>query len=87
MAERSLSDLNRVLGPDHPLTLIACRTVAGGYLGTGRTSEAITLYERAACATERLLGPDHPDTRNALTALTLARNSQRPPRQHRPWKR
>jgi hypothetical protein len=72
--------------PDHPLTLIACRTVAGGYLGTGRTGEAIALYEHAVRDSERVLGPNHPDTRDAHTALAHARNYRHQAKPRWPWR-
>ncbi|AXE83653.1 hypothetical protein C1703_01505 [Streptomyces sp. Go-475] len=52
----------RVLGPDHPDTLVSRREVAVGLGWLGRWADALTEYRRVAAARERVLGADHPDT-------------------------
>ena len=59
---RTLADHERILGPDHPETLLSRNNLAIAYQGAGRVDEAITLYEQTLAARERVLGPDHPDT-------------------------
>jgi hypothetical protein len=52
----------RVLGPDHPDTLVSRREVAVGLGWLGRWTDALTEYRTVAGARERVLGADHPDT-------------------------
>ncbi|MGW5317831.1 tetratricopeptide repeat protein, partial [Nocardia thailandica] len=44
--EQTLTDRERVLGPDHPTTLASRNNLAGAYESAGRLAEAITLYEQ-----------------------------------------
>ena len=60
--QRALTARERVLGPDHPDTLISVNNLAFLYESTGRYGEAEPLYQRALTARERVLGPEHPDT-------------------------
>ncbi|ESP95707.1 nephrocystin (plasmid) [Streptomyces sp. GBA 94-10 4N24] len=60
--ERTLADSERVLGPDHPDTLLSRHNLAGAYESAGDLGRAIPLYERTLADSERVLGPDHPDT-------------------------
>ena len=55
----------RVLGPDHPDTLVSSREVAVGLGWLGRWSDALTVYREVAEARDRVLGADHPDTLTA----------------------
>ena len=71
--ERTLTDRERLLGPDHPDTLTSQDGLAGAYQAAGRLTEAIPLYERTLTDRERLLGPDHPDTRATQNNLANAR--------------
>ena len=71
MHEQNLAARERVLGPDHPDTLLSRNNLAVAYRDAGRTDEAISLHEQNLAARERVLGPDHPDTllsRNNLAA-------------------
>ena len=52
----------RVLGDDHPDTLVSRREVAVALGWLGRWSDALTEYRRVATNRERALGADHPDT-------------------------
>ena len=52
----------RVLGADHPDTLVSRREVAVGLGWLGRWADALAEYRRVAAARERVLGADHPDT-------------------------
>jgi tetratricopeptide (TPR) repeat protein len=60
--ERTLTDCERVLGPEHPDTLASRNNLAYTYQEADGTEEAISLFERALTDRERVLGPDHPDT-------------------------
>ncbi|QYC41679.1 Tetratricopeptide repeat protein [Nonomuraea coxensis DSM 45129] len=62
LLEATLADCARVLGPDHPHTLV-CRTyLAFACREAGDLGRAIPLYEATLADCERLLGADHPDT-------------------------
>lgn len=60
--EQILTDRVRILGNDHPDTLISRDNLAGAYEADGRLNEAITLYEQTLADSTRILGNDHPNT-------------------------
>ncbi|MFJ3588038.1 tetratricopeptide repeat protein [Streptomyces sp. NPDC090231] len=62
----------RVLGPDHPDTLVALDDLAAAYGDTGRGQEALRLGERVAEARTRVLGPEHPHTLETLDNLAAS---------------
>ena len=62
IGERLLANYERVLGPDHPGTLVNRNNLAVAYGGAARLDEAISLHEQTLAARERVLGPDHPHT-------------------------
>jgi hypothetical protein len=51
----------RLLGPDHPDTLVSRREVAVGLGWLGGVAVALTEYRCVAQAREPVLGADHPD--------------------------
>lgn len=62
LVEATLTDRERLLGPDHPDTLMSRNNLAVVYRAAGRTAEAIRLLAATLTDSERVLGPDHPDT-------------------------
>ena len=60
--QRALAYRVRVLGEDHPDTLISRSYLAGAYQAAGDPGRAITLYEQILATSMRTLGLDHPDT-------------------------
>ena len=60
--EQILTDRVRILGNDHPDTLISRDNLARAYESNGRLNEAITLYEQTLADSTRILGHDHPST-------------------------
>jgi anti-sigma B factor antagonist len=80
--EANLATMERLHGADHPDTLIARsriadsliarNSIAGAYRATGRTTEAIALYQTTLAMMERLLGIDHPYTVRSSVDLDLA---------------
>jgi len=52
----------RVLGAEHPDTLVTVNNLALLYKSNGRYGEAEPLSRRALAARERVLGAEHPDT-------------------------
>ena len=72
IAEPLLADRERVLGADHPDTLVTRNNLAYAYREAGRTAEAITLNEQNLADQERVLGADHPDTLTSRNNLAIA---------------
>ena len=58
----AVDHLGKILGEDHPQTLIARNNLAGAYESAGRLGEAIPLYEQVLADRVRVLGDDHPHT-------------------------
>ena len=71
--EATLTDRERVLGPDHPDTLTFRNNLAYAYREAGQLGQAIPLYEATLTDSERVLGPDHPTTRIVRNNLQRAR--------------
>ena len=67
--ERTASDSERLLGPEHPDTLTARGHLARSCAQAGRSEEAITISEQVVADMERLLGPEHPGTLTSLGNL------------------
>ena len=63
------ADRARILGPEHPDTLMLQANLAASYRRAGRTADAITIQERVAAESARILGPEHPDTVAVVSAL------------------
>ena len=72
LLEQVLTDSTRILGQDHPHTLVSRNNLAGAYRKAGRITEAITLYEKVLTDRTRILGKDHPATLATLNALASA---------------
>jgi tetratricopeptide (TPR) repeat protein len=72
IAERLVTDQERVWGADHPDTLSSRGNLASAYYAAGRTDEAITLHEQNLADRERLQGPNHPNTLNSRHNLAGA---------------
>jgi CHAT domain-containing protein/tetratricopeptide (TPR) repeat protein len=60
--EQALDLCERILGGDHPDTMIPLNSLAEVYIDQGRYREAEPLLDRALEVRTRLLGRDHPDT-------------------------
>ncbi len=69
---KTLTDCERVLGPDHPDTLTSRNNLAYAYESAGDLGRAIPLYEQTLADRERVLGPDHPDTLTSRNNLAYA---------------
>jgi hypothetical protein len=70
-----LKDSERILGSDHPDTLIDRQNLARAYESVGRLAEAIALFESTLYDFERILGPDHPNTLTSRNNLARARGT------------
>ena len=53
---------DRILGPDHPDTLMAGEQLADACLAAGRAAEALPWFQWVLAKRARALGPDHPGT-------------------------
>ena len=60
--EQVLADQVRVLGPDHPYTLVTRSDVARWRGEAGDPTGAVDAFERVLGDMVRVLGSDHPDT-------------------------
>lgn len=62
LIEKFKADAERLLGPDHPNTLIAMRGLAAAYEDAKRFDEAVTLFEQIVQMNIDKLGIDNPET-------------------------
>ncbi|KKZ68940.1 tetratricopeptide repeat protein, partial [Streptomyces showdoensis] len=70
--ESNLADTERILGSDHPDTLVRRNNLATAYQEAGDLKRAIPLLESNLVDTERILGSDHPDTLRRRNNLATA---------------
>jgi tetratricopeptide (TPR) repeat protein len=70
--QRALADLQHLMGPDHPDTLIAITHLARAYRAAGDLNQAISLFEQNRADTTRVLGPDNPQTLTTIDDLARA---------------
>ena len=71
--EELLTDQQRVLGPDHPDTLITRSNIAYWTVRAGDVTEARRPFDRLLTDQERVLGPNHPHAINTPHALRTYR--------------
>ncbi len=71
--EETLTDQLRVLGPNHPDTLVSKNNLAYAYESVGDFGRAIPLYEETLTDQLGVLGPDHPDTLTSKNNLAGAK--------------
>ena len=74
LCEQTLADRERVLGGDHPDTLVSRNNLAGAYESAGDLGRAISLYEATLADCERVLSGDHPLTKVVRTNIHILRN-------------
>jgi non-specific serine/threonine protein kinase/serine/threonine-protein kinase len=83
---RSVEIRQRVLGPDHPLTLQSMDSLAVFYEQAGRYAEAEKLQAETVAGRRRVLGEDHRDTLQSKDELAIVYESQgRYPESERLW--
>ncbi|SEU47807.1 NB-ARC domain-containing protein [Nonomuraea wenchangensis] len=73
--ERACVTYERVLGGDHPDTLMSRNNLASAYESAGDVGRAIPLYEATLADCERVLGGEHPDTLTSRNNLAYAYKS------------
>ena len=57
-----MSYKEKVLGPEHPLTLTSINNLASVLYGQGKYEEAEAMHQQALEGSEKVLGPEHPLT-------------------------
>ena len=62
----------RVLGAEHPHTLMSANTLAGSLLGQGKYAEAERIHCEVLGVQKRVLGAEHPDTLTAANNLAMS---------------
>src|SRR5271154_495134 len=67
---------NRILGREHPDTLLTRSHLALSYQEDGRLGQAVAILEDTLEAQTRILG-EHPRTRDTAAALEAAKEEQR----------
>ncbi|MEV0119203.1 tetratricopeptide repeat protein, partial [Streptomyces sp. NPDC050844] len=74
-----LADRRRVLGEDHPDTLVSRNNLAGAYWAAEDRGHARSLYEQLLPDCVRVLGEDQPMTEIVRENLAVARAEAPPP--------
>ncbi|MES4908948.1 MULTISPECIES: tetratricopeptide repeat protein [unclassified Streptomyces] len=69
LAQEAAGTAERVLGPEHPLTLSAEQRVGRSLFRLGRYEESEELHRHVLQVRERVLGAEHPDTLDSCFAL------------------
>jgi tetratricopeptide (TPR) repeat protein len=75
--DQALDRLRRLLGPDHPWTIVAEVNKGDWLERSGRLEDALTMDRRAIAHFERVVGPSHPQTAFALNNLGEVLNTLR----------
>jgi tetratricopeptide (TPR) repeat protein len=74
--ERALAIREKVLGAEHPDTVLSLNNLALLLHTQGDNEGARPLYERALAIREKALGPEHPSTATSLNNLALSLHDQ-----------
>lgn len=77
IGEPLTADCTRLLGSDHPDTLMSRNYLALAYRAAGRPNEAMPLLEQNLADRIRVLGEDHRDTLRSLSNLAMAYRAAR----------
>ena len=73
---RVMEARKRVLGEEHPDTLVSIGNLASTYRGQGRWTEAEELEVQVMEVMKRVLGEEHPDTLRSMNNLAFTLKSQ-----------
>ena len=74
--KRSLTILEKALGPDHPQVATSLNNLAALYRAQGKYAEAEPLYLETLETRKRVLGDDHPDTLGSMGTLAWLYQNQ-----------
>ena len=66
---RALESSERVLGKEHPQTLLSVNSLAVCLYALGDAAGALPLHRRALESRERVLGNEHPQTLESVNNL------------------
>jgi len=69
LGQDTLQRCRRVLGPDHPITLLAAGALTAALRRLGEVEPARGLGENTLRRCRRVLGPDHPTTQYLTEAV------------------
>jgi tetratricopeptide (TPR) repeat protein len=69
LREETLAACRRVMGPDHPDTLMGMHNLANSLAALRRHDDALKLREETVAAYQRVLSHDHPDTLKSMNNL------------------
>ena len=72
LLERAVDIRRRVLGPEHPDTLLSMNDLATNQYYDGHYNAAEKLYRETLDIERRVLGPEHPETLRSMDTLALA---------------
>jgi tetratricopeptide (TPR) repeat protein len=70
--EQTLADSERVLGREHPNTVVSRNNLASAYETAGDLALALRLHEETLADSERILGREHPNTLVSRSNLASA---------------
>jgi eukaryotic-like serine/threonine-protein kinase len=70
--QRAHTILSKLLGPDHPDTLVSTHALGMCYQAFGRHAEALKLHGETLARMRAKLGPDHPHTLASMNQLALS---------------
>jgi tetratricopeptide (TPR) repeat protein len=84
LAQDALEMHEKMLGPEHPETLLCLSNLADLLQYQGNLARARPLCERALAIRERVCGVDHPDTAESLNNLAHLLQAQGEPHRARP---
>ena len=73
---RSLTILEKALGPEHPNVATSLNGLAALYKAQGNYAEAAPLFQRSLAIREKTLGPEHPDVAASLHNLAGLHHDQ-----------
>ncbi len=76
LLERAVDIRRRVLGPEHPDTLLSMNDLAENEYFDSHTSVAAKLYSEILGIERRVLGPEHPQTLRSMDMLALALDAE-----------
>jgi tetratricopeptide (TPR) repeat protein len=76
LGQRLLSGVEKMAGPEHPMTAYSLFTLAELYRLQGELAEAEPMLQRVLVLREKVLGPEHPDVAATLQSLAFLTISQ-----------
>jgi len=75
-SEKALNIFEKVLGPEHPVTVLACYNIAEVYNTQSDYTKALKLFKKVLCIRKKVLGPNHTDTATTYNNIALVYKRQ-----------